>query len=65
MGRQYTEAQARASKEYMKKNTVLRVVVSNERKEIIEEHAKANGESMSAFINRAINEMMEREKGRE
>lgn len=65
MGRQYTEAQARASKEYMKKNTVLRVVVSKERKEIIEEHAKANGESMSAFINRAIDEMMEREKGRE
>lgn len=65
MGRQYTEAQARASKEYMKKNTVLRVVVSNERKEIIENHAKANGESMSAFINRAINETLEREKGRE
>ena len=65
MGRQYTEAQARATKEYMKKNTVLRVVVSKERKEIIEEHAKANGESMSAFINRAINETIEREKGLE
>ena len=65
MGRQYTEAQARASREYMKKNTVLRVVVSNERKEIIEEHARTNGESMSSFINRAINETMEREKGQE
>ena len=65
MGRQYTEAQAKASREYMKKNTVLRVVVSKERKEIIEEYAKANGESMSAFINRAINETMEREKGLE
>lgn len=61
MGGQYTEAQARASKEYMKRNTVLRVVTSKERKEIIENHAKSNGETMSSFINRAIDETMKRD----
>lgn len=32
------------------------------KKDIIKEHAESKGESVNGFINRAINETMEREK---
>jgi len=34
-------------------------------KEMVTAHAKANGESMNSFVNRAIEEAMERDKARE
>lgn len=66
MGSKYTEAQKNATKEYMKDKHTLRVVVTNEDCERIREHAANfdNG-SMNAFIKRAINETMERDKSGE
>lgn len=40
----------------------LRVVVKKGRKAEIQAHAEAVGESLNAFVGRAINETMERDK---
>ena len=61
MGGKYTEAQARATAEYMKDKHTIRVVVTKEKAELIKKHASASGESMNGFIKRAINETMERD----
>lgn len=63
MGKEYTEAQKRATAEYMKNKHTFRVVVTKEREKQIKEHAEANGESVNGFIKRAISETMERDKG--
>lgn len=55
----YTEAQARANKKYMKNFVEIKVRVTPEDREQIKTHAAARGESVSAFINRAITETME------
>ncbi len=39
----------------------LRIVVPKGTKEIIREHAENKGESINGFVNRAINETMERD----
>ena len=39
----------------------IEIIVSKGKKEIIKAHAEARGESVNAFINRAIDETMERE----
>ena len=59
MGREYTEAQKRATAEYMKNKHTFRVIVTKEEEKQIKNHAKAMGESVNAFINRAIKEIME------
>ena len=53
-----TEAQLRAAKKYRKKFEYLQARVSEEEKEAITNHAKAMGESLNAFIRRAISEAM-------
>lgn len=40
----------------------LRIVVKKGRKAEIQEHAKKKGESINAFVGRAIKETMERER---
>ena len=40
----------------------INLTVPKGRKEIIKAHAAAHGESVNGFINRAINEEMEREQ---
>lgn len=40
----------------------INLTVPKSRKEIIKAHAAAHGESVNGFINRAINEAMEREQ---
>ena len=40
----------------------INLTVPKGRKEIIRAHAAAHGESVNGFINRAINEAMEREQ---
>ena len=63
MGAKYTEAQKKATKEYMENRHTLRVVVTNEEKKMIQNHAAQFGNgSMNAFIKRAIMETMERDK---
>lgn len=57
-----TEAQLRASKKYHQKFDDLRIRVPAGEKEIIEQHAAARGESVNAFVRRAMAETMERDK---
>ncbi len=56
-----TEAQLRASKKYHEKLDNLQIRVPKGTKAKIMEHATARGESLNAFVTRAINETMERD----
>lgn len=56
-----TEAQKRAQKNYMEKFAVARVRMEREQYEAVQAHAAAQGESVNAFINRAISETMQRD----
>ena len=56
-----TEAQKRAQKKYMENRSTVMIVVTPERRDTIKSHCEARGESMSAFINRAVDETMERD----
>ncbi len=58
----YTPAQKKAAEKYLKEsveNIVIRVPVGQ--KDVIRNHAGQQGESMNAFILRAINETMQRD----
>lgn len=57
-----TEAQLRATRKYHDKLDNLQIRVPKGTKAIITEHAAAQGESLNAFVVRAINEAMERDK---
>ena len=56
-----TEAQLRATKKYHDKLDNLQIRVPKGVKVKIVEHAAAQGESLNAFVVRAINETMERD----
>ena len=56
-----TEAQKRAQKAYMEKFAVARVRMEREKYETVQAHAEARSESVNGFINRAIEETMERD----
>lgn len=58
-----TEAQKRAQQKYMEKFAVARVRMDRERYNQVQAHAEAHGQSVNGFINRAIDETMERDKG--
>lgn len=58
-----SEAQRRAVDRYVKKNyDSFQVRVPKGRKETIKAHAEAQGESVNAFVTRAISETMSRDK---
>ena len=58
-----SKSQQRAVNKYMKANyDEIKVRVPKGRKDEIQAHAETNGESVNGFINRAVNEAMEREK---
>lgn len=59
--RGFTEAQARAHKKYIAQFVETKVRMTPERRDTIRAHAEAHGESVNAFINRAIDETMERD----
>ncbi len=62
----YTEAQARAASKYLKESVEdVRIRVPKGQKAIIKSHADSQGESMNAFVLRAIDETMQRDSGRE
>lgn len=56
-----TEAEKKAQKKYMSKFTIINVRMEPEKKQILQEHAESQGESVNAFINRAIDETIERD----
>lgn len=57
-----TAAQKKAQQKYMEKFAIARVRMEKERYEQIQAHADRKGESVNGFINRAIDETMERDK---
>ena len=58
-----SEAQKRAQKKYMEKFVEVKVRMTPEQRSTVQAHAQRMGESTTVFINRAINETMERDKG--
>ena len=56
-----TEAQKRAQRNYMGKFVRVELRMEREERDKIKAHAERRGESLNAFINRAIDETMERE----
>ncbi|MDE6925788.1 MAG: hypothetical protein K2P59_11115 [Acetatifactor sp.] len=62
----YTDAQAKAAKKYLKESVEdIRIRVPKGDKSKVQEHASSMGESMNAFVVRAINETMERDNPQE
>lgn len=62
----YTQAVNKAVQRYNKKNyDDLRIRVKKGEGDVIKEHAKAQGESLNAFVNRAIKETIKNDKGSE
>ncbi len=57
-----TEAHKRANKKYNDKIVEVKVRIVPERRTIVQEHAASMNESTTAFINRAIDEAMVRDK---
>lgn len=62
MGAKYTEAQAAATKKYLKDIGEYKLRVSKDDKEKYMSAAKSAGMSLNRYIIQAINEKMEREK---
>ncbi len=62
--RGFTPAQAEAHKRYMKNFVEIKVRMTAEKRGLVQGHATEMGESTTAFINRAIDETMERDKGK-
>lgn len=61
--RGFTPAQAEANKRYMEKFVEVKTRMTPEKRELVKAHAEVQGESTNAFINRAIDETMERDNG--
>lgn len=61
MGKDYTDAQARATKEYLKKLKSISIRVKKEEKEKYEKAAKKTGLSLPAFILKSMDEKIERD----
>lgn len=55
-------AQRKATEKYLERFEELRARVPKGQKEAIQAHAAAQGESVNAFINRAITEAMARDR---
>lgn len=62
--RGFTEAQARAHKKYLSEHKIVetKVRMTQDRRDIVKGHAEDRGESLNGFINRAIDETMERDQ---
>lgn len=59
-----TEARRKASAKYLKESVEdIRIRVPKGQKAIIKEHAESQGESMNAFVIRAIDEAIQRDSG--
>lgn len=59
-----SKAQQRAVNKYMKENyDEIKVRVEKGKKAIIKAHTERTGQSVNGFINKAIDEKMEREGG--
>lgn len=56
-----TPAQRKATEKYIAEKTdELKIRVTKGKKDVIQDYAKSNGESTNAFVNRAIDETIDR-----
>ena len=61
-----SKAQQKAVAKYMKNNyDNYQIRMPKGKKDIIKQHAEQHGESLNGFINRAIDETIERDNGTE
>ena len=60
-----TDAQLRASKKYHGKLDDIKMRVPKGEREVLQNHAQSRGESLNAFLYRAANETMARDKENE
>ena len=59
-----SDARIRANNRYNEKAyDRINIAVQKGRKNVIKTHAESHGESVNAFVNRAIDETMERDNG--
>lgn len=58
----FTEAQAKAHKKYMEGVATIQIRMTAEKREEVKQHASDMGESLNVFVNRSINETMERDR---
>ena len=59
-----SEARRRANEKWLKEKVEeIKFRVSKGKKSVIQEHAAARGESVNAFLNRAVDEAMKRDLG--
>lgn len=56
-----TEAEKRAQKKYMSKIARIGLTMEPEKKQRLKDHASSQNESVNEFVNRAIDETMERD----
>lgn len=59
-----TDAQKRAQKAYISKFVRVEIRMDMENQAVIKSHAQSHGESVNAFICRAIRETMERDQAK-
>ena len=57
----FTPARAKANAKYMSQFVEAKIRMTPERREAVRAHAESRGESLNGFINRAIDEAIERE----
>ena len=57
----YNEVSKAATNKYRAKFSMIQIRVQQEERDRIAEHAASRGESMNAFIKRAVRETMERD----
>lgn len=60
-----TEAQKKAQKKYMEGVSTIQIRMTEERRDQVKAHAAAQGESVNAFVNRAIDHEIERDNEKE
>ncbi len=58
-----SDAQKRAHQKYMERFVEIKVRMTPEHRAEVQAHAQAQGESTTAFINRAIDEQVKRDNG--
>lgn len=61
MGNTYTDAQARATKEYLKKLSSISIRIKEEEKERYEKAAENAGLSLRAFMLKSMDEKIDRD----
>ena len=61
----YDERSKKSIDAYRSKFVFIQIRVSQDTRERISKHANNNGESVNAFINRAIDETMERDTAKD